>query len=291
MTELARKMNILYIGSSGALSLLPFKQLLTSEYSIAAVGIFRPIHFSEKIIALENESLALSAQQQGIPLIDLSQPVKKLVQRCSELALDVILMSCYGERLPDELTKLAEKGCFNMHPSLLPQFRGAEPIFWQIKQGSDVGVSWHKVIQEFDAGDIVSQQKVLVDEGASYAEISQALAHTGAMLMQHLLSDITTGRLVGQPQNKSEASYYSYPGTEDFVVDTAFSAQQAYNFMRATHAFGQAYLCQTGGHRYLLDKALDYDNNASLEQAEVQANRLYIPCNEGVLIATFTGKL
>lgn len=291
MTELARKMNILYIGSSGALSLLPFKQLLISDFAVTAVGVYRPIRFSEKIIALENESLALSAQQQGISVIDLSQPVNKLVQRCRELDIDVILISCYGERLPDELTKLAGIGCFNMHPSLLPQFRGAEPIFWQMKQGSDVGVSWHKVIHEFDAGDIVSQQKVFLDEGASYADISQALAHTGAMLMLCLLSDLSDGRLVCQPQNPAAASCYSYPGTDDFVVDTTYSAQKAYNFMRATHAFGQAYLCQTGGHRYLLDEALDYDNNTRLEQVEVQANRLYIPCNEGVLIATFTGRL
>ena len=60
-------MNILYIGSSGALSLIPFRKLLATEQSISAVGVYNPLFFEQKIIAVENESLALSAQQDAIP--------------------------------------------------------------------------------------------------------------------------------------------------------------------------------------------------------------------------------
>jgi len=56
-------MNILYIGSSAALSLIPFKKLLSTTHSIVAAGIYKPLVFEQKIIALENESLALSARQ------------------------------------------------------------------------------------------------------------------------------------------------------------------------------------------------------------------------------------
>ena len=138
-------MNIFFIGSSGALSLVPFKSLLSSGHSISAVGVQDPIQFDNKIIALENESLALAANHSSIPVVDMSQPVDDIVKQLSAHVIDVILVSCYGKRLPDRIIKLASAGCYNMHPSLLPGFRGPEPIFWQMKYAVAIGVSWHMV--------------------------------------------------------------------------------------------------------------------------------------------------
>ena len=284
-------MNVLYIGSSGALSLIPFKKLLSSSHSITAVGVFSPVIFDSKIIALENESLALSANQLNIPLIDLSQPIDIIIEQCNEYSIDVILMSCYSKRLPDEVIKLASKGCFNMHPSLLPGYRGPEPIFWQMKQASDMGVSWHVVTQDFDAGDIVKQNKVMLDDGLSYLQINRMLAEKGADLMLLLLSELAADSLVMAAQNTELASYYPYPDKQDFSIELTWTAQHAYNFMRATQAFGFGYDCYIGVHHYLLDIAVDYDNNDSRPEAEVEAKTLYIPCKDGVLVATFTVKL
>lgn len=255
------------------------------------VGVFKPITIDNRIIALENESLALAASQADVPVIDLSLPVSDIIERCSSYAVDVILMSCYGKRLPSELIELAAKGCYNMHPSLLPRFRGPEPIFWQMKQAADMGVSWHTVVHDFDAGDIVAQQKVIIGEGADYAEISLQLAECGSELMLQMLSEIEEGSLRHEPQDPGAASYCPYPENNDFNIDDTCSARQLYNFMCATHAFAQPYLYQSGNLRFNLDEALDFYNNLTLETAEVQGNRLYIPCNEGVLIASYTDKI
>jgi methionyl-tRNA formyltransferase len=285
------QMNILYIGSSGALSLLPFKLLNASRHSIVAVGINSPIIFHDRIIALANESLALAATQQEIPVIDMSQSTENILQQCKALSVDLILVSCYGKRLPEALTYFPAKGCFNMHPSLLPCYRGPEPIFWQMKEASQTGVSWHRVVHDFDAGDIVAQQKVFFEEGASYSEINQKLAEAGADLLPALLADLSAGRLAAKKQDSELASYYPYPEAHDFVIDTSWPAQQAYNFMCATQAFGRPYHCQIGQDHYLLAEAVDYDNNDSLQEAELKAKKLYIPCKVGVLIATYTVKL
>jgi methionyl-tRNA formyltransferase len=284
-------MAILYIGSSAALSLIPFKKLLSTEHSIAAAGIYKPLVFEQKIIALENESLALCAQQHAVPVIDFSQTEEQLVNQLTCLNIDLILMSCYSRRLPESIINLAKAGCFNMHPSLLPRYRGPEPIFWQMKHASDMGVSWHLVTDELDAGDIVKQQKINLDEGLSFAEINRFLAETGAELMLAVLADISGQKRLQIKQDPAFASYFPYPHKDDFTVDTSWSAQRAYNFMRATQAFGHVYHCQSGQQNYLLEQALDYNNNTTLTDVDVQANRLYIPFNEGVLIATYTGKL
>lgn len=293
-------MNILYIGSSGALSLTPFKRLLTSAHNLVAVGVYNPLLFDSNIIAfspisLEGESLALSASQQSIPLIDLSQPVDDIVQQCNSFSIDVILMSCYGKRLPQEIIILADKGCFNMHPSLLPKYRGAEPVFWQMKAADDVGVSWHYVdaalASELDSGAIVAQQNIFLDDGMNHSEISSLAAAEGTDLMISFLAKLSDDELVSTKQDNEHASYQSYPRAEDFVVDLSQTAQHTYNFMKATETFGYHYQCKIGSHIYLLDKSLDYENNDSLVDVEVKVDVLYIPCNEGVLIASFTGKL
>lgn len=78
MFDNKQPMNILFIGSSGVLSLTPFRRLLASTHNLAAVGIFNPLLFDRKIIifapiSLERESLALAASQYGIPLIYLNR--------------------------------------------------------------------------------------------------------------------------------------------------------------------------------------------------------------------------
>ncbi len=284
-------MNIFYIGSSGALSLLPFKKLLSSKHSISAVGVFKPVVLHEKVIALENESLALAANQHDVLVIDLSQTLDIILQQCKKCSIDIILMSCFSKRLPDALINIGRKGCFNMHPSLLPHYRGPEPIFWQMKQASELGVSWHQVEHDFDAGDIASQQKMPVSDGSTYAEINMQLAETGAELMMKLLVDVSDGTLNKTVQNPEVVSYYPYPQQQDFVIDTSGSVQQAYNFMCATQVFGFSYRCQLENQCYFLGQALDYDNNASLGTAEVQGNTLYIPFKDGVLMATYTDKI
>ena len=270
---------------------MPFKNILSSEHKVVAVGVDKPLVFDKKIIALENGSLALAASKCEIPVIDLSLPVSDILKRCEILAIDIVIMSCYGRRLPEEIIRFAPLGCFNMHPSMLPEFRGPEPVFWQMKRGAGLGISWHQVTQDLDAGDIVIQQSVYVDDGADYQEVTARLAAKGAELLDQLLETTAKGELEMTPQDAGSASYQHYPQAQDFVIDTALSAQQNYNFMCATQAFGHLYSLQSNTYRFLLKDALDYDNNAHLDDFEVQGERLYIPCNEGVLIASCTDKI
>ncbi|HHJ36070.1 MAG TPA: hypothetical protein ENJ87_09930 [Gammaproteobacteria bacterium] len=284
-------MNILYIGSSGALSLIPFRKLLSSEHSITAVGVLNPVVLNNKVIALENESLSLAANQLGIAIIDLSESLRSIFEQCQNSAFDIILMSCYSKRLPEQIIKLARYGCFNLHPSLLPGYRGPEPVFWQMKEAADMGVSWHQVSYDFDAGDIWRQKRCYLDEGASYTEIIAQLAQSGAGLIPDLLTDCASGEIKLHKQDSRLASYYPYLKQQDFTVDRQWSARQAYDFMCATRVFACPYYCKIGDHTYQLEEALDYDNNAPLESTEIHEGRLYIPFKEGVLITTFTDKI
>ena len=125
--------------------MIPFHALCEMDLAPAAVGVYQPVEFNKKIIVQENESLDMAAMQRDIPVVDLSAPVDQILEQCSALAVDTILMSCYPRRLSERVIDFVKGDCFNMHPSLLPGFRGPEPIFWQMKLAAETGVSWHRV--------------------------------------------------------------------------------------------------------------------------------------------------
>jgi len=271
--------------------MMPFHALCEMALTPVAVGIHQPVDINKKIIALQGESLESAAIQNNIPVLDLSAPIDQVLSQCEALAVDTILMSCYPRRLHERLIEYVAGDCFNMHPSLLPGFRGPEPIFWQMKLGSETGVSWHRVTAELDAGDVVAQSRVVLDEGADYDEICQALASKGSELMLTLLSEIERGALHGTPQSEPLASYYPYPLADDFSIDTCWSAEHAFNFMSATQKFAEVYRCETSGYCFYLKQAIDYDNNLTLETVETKGDRVYIPFKEGVLTASYADKI
>ncbi len=247
--------------------------------------------FERQIIALENESLALAARLHDIPVIDLAMPLAQILEQCQRYDIDLILMSCYRERLPDALICFPGYGCFNMHPSLLPGYRGPEPIFWQLQQGADLGVSWHRVVPEFDAGDIAAQKRVYLDDALDYHEICQLLAEAGSDILVKLLQNILKKNIKYIKQDIEYKSYYSYPSQDDFILLPTCTAQQLYNFMHGTAIFSLPYLYQSGDSCFLLETAVDYDNNKQLSSAMIEGGNLHIPCKQGVFIATYTAKL
>jgi methionyl-tRNA formyltransferase len=160
-----------------------------------------------------------------------------------------------------------------------------------MRAASKLGVSWHQVTHDFDAGDIAVQNELVIEDGESYLDINAQLAEIGAESMIDLLSDISAGTLTLTPQDSEAAGYEQYPQHKDFFIDSKWTAQHAYNFMCSTHVFDVSYRCQVGQYSYLLKSALDYDNNAHLDEAEIQPDRIYIPCMEGVLIASYIDKI
>ena len=283
-------MNILYIGSSGPLSLLPFKRLLACGFHISAVGVWHPTVFPRKMLALENETLAQAAFQRDIPLVDMSKPVDELVESCSSLAINLILISCYARRLPDQLIKLPAIGCFNMHPSLLPGFRGPEPVFWQMRENARLGVSWHQVVTAFDAGDLLAQQPVELEDGLSYAQINLTLAKQGAELLTEMLQQLSRNTPRRQPQDPKLAHYQTKPQPQDFRLDCTWSVRHAFNFMRATHTFAKpyAYLAPSPGpQEFLLHEAIGFEICNPPRTVKRENDLLHLPFKDGILMTTY----
>jgi len=240
-------MNILYIGSAGPLSFIPLRALVESEHNVCAFAFDDNSKSDFNITTSDSiQALALS---HFIPLIKLDE-----IQLYEP---DVILVSCYARRLPQSILSLAKKAIFNIHPSLLPKFRGPAPIFWQLRQGiKHFGVTIHLVTEEFDAGNIVSQQKVNMPDGINLNTAMELLANVASELLLKILDDIE--HISETRQNNELASYQSFPKESDYTVSTLWPAKRIYNFINAYKGSGISFLCEIEGEEFKLVDAYSY---------------------------------
>ena len=240
-------MNIVYIGSEGSLSYLPLQALIESKYTVCAL-VVESDSTSDFNVTTQG-SVELLAINNSIPLVKLNEiPLYEP---------DVILVSCYARRLPQAILSLATKGSFNVHPSLLPAFRGPVPLFWQFRQGiNNFGVTIHRMTDEFDAGDIISQQAISMPDGINKNGATEILADVASKLMLQTLDSIEN--LSETKQANELASCQSYPLESDYSVSTLWPAKRIYNFINAYKGNGVSFLCEVDGNEFKLIDALSY---------------------------------
>ena len=127
-------------------------------------------------------------------LLDQSVPIKydaetDLVEYVTGLLPDFILVACWPKRLSNNLLSLAKKAAVNLHPSLLPKFRGIDPIKHQLTTPDRLfGISLHLMNERFDEGDIVLQQPLTIQKDTQYEEIEAMAAEAGADLFIHAMN-------------------------------------------------------------------------------------------------------
>ncbi|MCA9967710.1 MAG: hypothetical protein KC423_25870 [Anaerolineales bacterium] len=252
-----RPFRLLYFGMLGTFSRPPLAALLTSPL-VEVVGIVIPqprLTPSQLAIeplppALVTHSLLLTPTvqqdirylgwQRNIPVFALRQPHDPaVVPLLAQLAPDVGCVACFSRRIPNDLLALPPHGFFNLHPSLLPAYRGPEPLFWLLRDGAQPGVTVHLMTEELDKGDVVAQTAVSLPDGSSSDEAEWHCASVGADLLLQTLADLKNGTLSRQPQGTGTT--FPNPRPTDFFVDTRWSAQRAFNFMRGTAVFQHPY--------------------------------------------------
>jgi methionyl-tRNA formyltransferase len=152
------------------------------------------------------------------------------------LASDVIVTACFPRRLPPQWLAAPRLGCLNLHPSLLPAYRGPEPLFWQFRNGErQTGVTLHVMDETADTGALVAQAAVPFPDGLRYDQAEWLTARAGAEL---LVNALRRGEWTHTPQPATGASDAPFPTPRDLVIPTEWPARRAYNFVRGAAPFG-----------------------------------------------------
>jgi len=238
-------------------------------------------------------------RERSLPPFEILKPEKldsPVREHISALQPDILVSFAYGRIFGPKFLGLFPKGGINVHPSLLPKYRGATPIPAAIlNRDRETGITIQTLALEMDAGDILMQDRISLSGRETTESLSRWAARRGAELLLPVLRGIAEGTLQGTPQNDAEATYCSIISKEDGWISWASSALDIDAKIRAYTPWP---LCATHhGNQvlYILEAfpihKPDLDITSSLAKEERPGTVLGIDKRAGILVQTGDGLL
>jgi methionyl-tRNA formyltransferase len=298
-------MRVIFCGTLCAFSTAPLRLLIEAGHDLCAIVVpsdqaingrpiapLSPPHVTaipliESTAATSIVSLAWTHQ---IPVYQVNRlAAAETRDTFAQWQADVACVSCFPRRIPPTLLNVPRHGFLNIHPSLLPRYRGPYPLFWMLRHGDRrFGVTLHFIDEHLDTGDITAQAEVALPDGISGEEADSVLSQYGAELLLDVLPYLQKGTLTRRPQ-PGGGSYFSIPQAADFEIEATWSAQHAFNFMRGTHEWRRTYPIKVAGQTFSLRQALFYSSHEILEQPyQLFGDQIDIQFSPGVLRALIT---
>lgn len=155
---------------------------------------------------------------------------------------DIVITAAYGQLLPKALLDAPEYGCINVHASLLPELRGGAPIHYAILQGKkETGITIMYMEEKLDAGDIISQAKLPIEQSDHVGILHDKLAEMGSDLLMNTLPSIFDKTNERIEQNEAEATFAPNITRELEKIDWQQSHEEVYNHIRGLHPWPVAY--------------------------------------------------
>ncbi len=175
--------------------------------------------------------------------LDVFQPetlkTPEVQARLQETNADVMIVAAYGLIIPTSILSMPRLGCYNIHASLLPRWRGAAPIHRSILAGDqETGVTIMEVVPALDAGAMVSKGALPISETDTTQSLHDALSHLGAELMVTAMQTLeSTGQLAATPQDESLVTYAHKLEKSESAIDWNKSAIELSRQVRAFNPF------------------------------------------------------
>ncbi len=180
---------------------------------------------------LQPTPVKAAALERGLPVFEPAS-LKAFAQELDG-TFDMFALASYGKILPQAILDMPRLGALNVHPSLLPQYRGATPIQGALLNGEAfTGVSIMVMDAGMDTGDIVSQEPVLIELDDDYGTLHDRLAQRGADLLGYAIDLAKRGPLQPVPQ-AGTASYTRPIRKEDLAIDWSWPPKRIVNTVRA----------------------------------------------------------
>ena len=225
-------MKLIFFGTS-EFAVPALKKLVESGYDIAAV-ITQPDKPAGRKQELLLSPVKAFADKNNLPVYQ-PESLSIIDNRLPIRDSDIAIVASYGKIIPAQILELPKHGALNIHPSLLPKYRGPSPIQAAILNGDEeIGVTIIKLDEKIDHGDIVAQDRIEnLESRIKYGKIHDKLAVIGAELLIKILPDYVAGKIKPRPQDHSKATYAKIITKDDARIDWRKSAEEIDRMIRA----------------------------------------------------------
>lgn len=181
--------------------------------------------------------------------------------------LQPVLLACvsYGKILPDPLLSIAGATALNVHPSLLPEYRGASPIQAALREGRTItGVTVIWMSSKMDAGDIALQREIAIGADEDYGALHDRLAPVGASLLLEAAGKLADGVLPRERQNESRATYTRPIDKDDLRIAASSPARAIVDLVRSASPAPGAWLVYEGKRLKVIAARVEPSGSASV---------------------------
>lgn len=254
--------------------------LLKSENKVVAVYTKIPKP-SGRGYKLGKSPIHVIAEENGVEVrIPISLKTSLEERRFKELKPDIAVIAAYGLIIPKEILYIPRYGCINIHPSLLPRWRGAAPIQHTILAGDyETGVSIMRLNEKLDSGPILKQEKFLIEKSDNYKTLHDRLSILGSYLLIEVLNNIE--KQVPLEQNDNNACYANK--VEDYRIYANDTCEVAYRKVKAFYP--KAFIKIWNKRIRVLDADFKLDSSlVPLIRGEIINNDMHISFTGGTLI-------
>lgn len=165
----------------------------------------------------------------------------ELINELEKDTPEIIFVIDFGQIIREPFLSSPKYGCLNIHPSLLPEFRGAAPVQRSLLEGKKhTGVTVFRLVKAMDAGEILAQSEIEIKPGYNASDLYKILAETGSNIAADSLSDIAKAKFT--PQKNELATYAPKLEKNEFEVSFSMNAEKFCNTVRALDMSGGAYI-------------------------------------------------
>ena len=228
-------MKIAFMGSP-EFAIPTLKALLDSEHEVVAIYTKEPKKAGRGMQETCTPVAKLAIEQN----LNLCEPPS--LKNTSPPAVDLIVVAAYGLLLPESFLSTPKYGCVNLHPSLLPKWRGASPIQRAImNKDSHTGMTFMYMAKELDAGDILAQHPIPIHNTDTAETLHNKLAQMGAEKILPLIDDLVHKRITPTPQDHQQATYAHKIKKEETLIHWNNSIADISAIIRAFSPYPGAY--------------------------------------------------
>ncbi|MDG2093719.1 MAG: bifunctional UDP-4-amino-4-deoxy-L-arabinose formyltransferase/UDP-glucuronic acid oxidase ArnA [Phycisphaerales bacterium] len=232
-------------------------------------------------------SVAEWAAEAGIPTHapeDINHPI--WIERMRAMGADALFSFYYRKLVKDDVLSVFPGGCYNLHGSMLPLYRGRAPVNWVLVNGeTQTGVTLHHMTSRPDAGDIVAQQAIAIDPKDTAKTLMGKVHESAGSLLDSVLPGIIAGTATRTPQDESEATVYPRRTPEDGRIDWSMSSEGVHNLVRAVTRPYPGAIGQVGDRVVRIWKTTQVTQSHEVPGTVLSTDPLVVSCgSEGVQV-------
>ncbi|MGH8460116.1 MAG: formyltransferase [Stenotrophobium sp.] len=239
-------------------------------------------------------SVKALAQAHGIPVVTPANPHDEAtLALLTAAAPDFLFSFYYRNMLKPVILNLPKRGCYNMHGSLLPKYRGRVPINWAVIHGeTESGATLHQMVEKPDAGAIVDQMAVPILPDDTAEEVFGKVLVAAEIVLNRCLPALVAGTAKLTAMDLSKGAYFGGRKAEDGRIDWSQSAAAIHNLVRAvTHPYPGAFSDLMQGRLVIWRTLAAHASSAGAPALFVEHGQLLVRCGDGRCLRLLSAEL